>query len=57
MKQWGRVKIRYELKQKHISEYCIKKALKEIDEEDYKNTSEISRYKMEIPKRRKKYFH
>jgi regulatory protein len=36
MKQWGRVKIRYELKQKHISEYCIKKGLKEIDEEEYK---------------------
>src|ERR1700709_2489168 len=27
MKQWGRVKIRYELKQKQVSEYCIKKAL------------------------------
>jgi regulatory protein len=35
MKQWGRVKIKYELKQKQVSEYCIKKALKEIPEEDY----------------------
>jgi regulatory protein len=35
MKQWGRVKIKYELKQKRVSEYCIKKAMKEIDEEDY----------------------
>ena len=35
MKQWGRVKIRYELKQKQVSEYCVKKGLKEIDEEDY----------------------
>lgn len=35
MKQWGRVKIKYELKQKRISEYCIKKALLEIDETDY----------------------
>lgn len=35
MKQWGRVKIKYELKQKQVSEYCIKKALKQIDEEDY----------------------
>lgn len=35
MKQWGRVKIKYELKQKQVSEYCIKKALKEIDEEEY----------------------
>ncbi|QEC41414.1 regulatory protein RecX [Pseudobacter ginsenosidimutans] len=38
MKQWGRVKIRYELKQKRVSEYCIKKAMKEIDEEDYLKT-------------------
>ncbi len=35
MKQWGRVKIKYELKQKKVSEYNIKKAMKEIDEEDY----------------------
>ena len=35
MKKWGRTKIKYELKQKQISEYCIKKALKQIDEEDY----------------------
>lgn len=34
-KQWGRVKIKYQLKQKQISEYCIKKALKIIDEDDY----------------------
>ncbi len=35
IKQWGRVKIKYELKQKQVSEYCIKKALKQIDEEEY----------------------
>jgi regulatory protein len=35
MKQWGRVKIKYELKQKQVSEYCITKGLKEIDEKDY----------------------
>ncbi|PZR29525.1 MAG: RecX family transcriptional regulator [Citrobacter freundii] len=35
MKHWGRVKIRYELKQKQVSEYSIKKAMKEIKEEDY----------------------
>ncbi len=34
-KQWGRKKIRYHLKQKGISEYCIKAAMKEIDEADY----------------------
>lgn len=38
MKQWGRVKIKYELKQKQVSEYCIKKALKEIDEAAYAKT-------------------
>lgn len=38
MKQWGKVKIRYALKQKQVSEYCIKKALSEIGEEDYEKT-------------------
>lgn len=38
IKQWGRVKIKYELKQKQVSEYCIKKALHSIDEADYKKT-------------------
>ena len=35
MKQWGRVKIKYELKQKQVSEYNIKRALKEINEDEY----------------------
>ena len=35
MKKWGRVKIKYELKQRQVSEYTIKKALKQIDEEEY----------------------
>lgn len=35
MKHWGRVKIQYELKQKQVSPYCIKKAMKEIDEAAY----------------------
>lgn len=34
-KKWGRVKIAYALKQKRISPYCIKKALKQIDEDEY----------------------
>ena len=37
MKQWGRIKIKYELKQKQVSDYSIKKALKQIDESDYLN--------------------
>ena len=35
MKQWGKNKIKLALKQKQISEYCIKKALKVIDETEY----------------------
>jgi regulatory protein len=38
MKQWGRMKIKYELKQRRVSEYSIKKALKQIDEEEYLKT-------------------
>jgi regulatory protein len=35
MKKWGRRKILQELNRKKISVYCIKKGLKEIDEEEY----------------------
>ena len=35
IKQWGRVKIKHELKQRMVSDYSIKKALKQIDEKDY----------------------
>lgn len=38
MNEWGRVKIRHALQQKQVSEYCIKKGLKEIDDEDYLRT-------------------
>jgi regulatory protein len=38
MKQWGRVKIKYELKQRQVSEYCIKKGLTEIDDDEYDKT-------------------
>ncbi|MDB5221833.1 MAG: RecX family transcriptional regulator [Chitinophagaceae bacterium] len=38
MNQWGRVKIKYALRQKQVSEYSIKKGLKEISESDYKKT-------------------
>lgn len=40
IKHWGKVKIKYSLKQKQISEYCIKKALAAIDERDYTKTLE-----------------
>ncbi len=35
IKKWGRVKIQYELKQKRVSSFSIKKAMKEIDEDEY----------------------
>ncbi len=40
IKHWGRVKIKYELKQKQVSDYSIKKALKQIGEDDYLQTLE-----------------
>jgi regulatory protein len=38
LKHWGKVRIRYQLKQKQVSDYCIKKALASIDDEDYERT-------------------
>lgn len=38
MKKWGRIKIKRELKMRDIPAYCIKKAMEEIEEEDYEAT-------------------
>ena len=38
IKKWGRIKIKQELKQKRVSDYCLKKALQQIDEEEYIQT-------------------
>ncbi len=35
IKKWGRVKIKNELKARKITDYCIRKAMKEIDEREY----------------------
>lgn len=35
MKQWGKIKIKQALKHKQVSEYCIRKAMKQIDSSDY----------------------
>ncbi len=35
LKKWGKIRIRQELKKRKISDYCIKKAMQEIDEESY----------------------
>jgi regulatory protein len=36
--EWGRIKIKLALQQKKISEYCIKRGMAEIDEEEYHAT-------------------
>lgn len=36
IKAWGKIKIRHELRLREVSDYCIKKALGEIDDEQYK---------------------
>jgi regulatory protein len=51
MKGWGKKKIQYGLKEKRVSEYCIKNALKSIDEEDYlKSLQKLAEEKYELLK-------
>lgn len=38
LKQWGKAKIKQALKQHHVSDYCIKAGLSEIDDTDYHRT-------------------
>lgn len=38
IKQWGRIKIRSELKKRRVSDYCINKALKQINDIEYLQT-------------------
>jgi regulatory protein len=40
IKQWGRIRIQYALKQKKVSDYSIRKAMKTIDADDYIRTLE-----------------
>ncbi len=48
MKKWGRLRIVQELKKRQISEYCIRKALEEIDPAEYEATlTEVLRKKMD----------
>ncbi|MDQ6757927.1 MAG: RecX family transcriptional regulator [Bacteroidota bacterium] len=57
MNKWGRVKIKYALKQKYISDYCIKKALKEITEIDYyKTLTKLAEQKLKTLKNEKNIF-
>ncbi len=40
IKQWGKVKIKHELRQRMVSDYCIKKALASISADEYEKTIE-----------------
>jgi regulatory protein len=51
VKQWGRVKIKLGLKTKKVSEYCIRQAMKEIDEDQYLETlEELAMAKLAVTK-------
>ena len=57
MKQWGRIKIKYELKQKRVSDYCIKTGLASIEESEYQKTLEkLFEKKQKIVKAEKNIF-
>ena len=48
MKDWGRKKIYYGLKEKGVSDYLIKRAMKEIDDEAYRKTlADLAKKKFE----------
>jgi regulatory protein len=57
MKQWGKIKIKQSLKFKEISDYCIKKALKEIDSKEYEKTfQKLAEQKLKTLKSEKNIF-
>jgi regulatory protein len=57
IKHWGKIKIKYELKQKQVSEYCIKKALLEINTADYlKTLYKLAESKLKLLKGEKNIF-
>lgn len=39
-KKWGKIKIKLKLKEKQVSDYCINKALNQIEDEEYNQTIE-----------------
>lgn len=66
MKQWGRNKIVNALKLQEVSPYCIKKALTEIDEDEYLETlaklagkkwEELQGTKNQLAKKQKTYMY
>ena len=56
-KHWGRIKIKYELKKKMVSDYCIKNALKSIDDAAYiKTLQRLAELKLKTLKGEKNLF-
>ncbi len=57
IKQWGKIKIKQALKFKQVSDYCIKKALKEIDIFSYEKTfQKLAEQKLKTLKSEKNIF-
>jgi len=57
MKYWGKNKIKQALKYKQVSDYCIKKALKEIDNKEYEKTfQKLAEQKLKTLKSEKNIF-
>ncbi len=57
LKQWGKNKIKQALKQKQVSDYCIKNAIKKIDDTDYLKTfQKLAAQKMKTLKSEKNIF-
>jgi len=56
-KDWGRIKIKYQLKKKMVSDYCIKKALASIETDDYMKTlTRLAEQKLKLLKSEKNQF-
>ena len=57
MKQWGKNKIKQALKLRRVSDYCINKALKEIDGSEYRKTfQKVAEQKVKTLKSEKNIF-
>ncbi len=57
IKQWGKTKIRYELKLRGVSEYNIRKAIAGIEAEDYEKTfNKLANAKLATQKSEKNIF-
>ncbi len=57
MKQWGKIKIKQALKFKQVNDYCIRKALKEIDTKEYERVfKKLAEQKLKTLKSEKNIF-